>query len=103
MKKKSPPPPRLLDKHLFEAGLQCQKRLWLDYHEPAKTEASALGQTMSAAGDQLRLLARSAFPKGVAIEATDAEAAAAETKQRIAEGVPVLFGATFAAEGVEAR
>ena len=103
MKKKSPPQPRLLDKHLFEAGLQCQKRLWLDYHEPAKVEPSALRQAMGAAGDQLRTLARSAFPKGVQIEAAEGNAAAAETKQRLAEGVPALFGATFVADGVEAR
>lgn len=103
LKKKTPPQPRLLDKHLFEAGLQCQKRLWLDYHEPAAVEPSALRQAMSAAGEQLRVLARSAFPKGVTIEAKEGNAAAAETKQRIAEGVPVLFGATFVADGVEAR
>ena len=103
LKKKSSPQPRLLDKHLFEAGLQCQKRLWLDFNEPAKVEPGALRQAMSDAGDQLRLLARSAFPKGVAIEASEGNAAAAETKQRIAEGVPVLFGATFVADGAEAR
>ena len=104
MKKKTPPKgPRHLDKHLFEAGQQCQKRLWLDYHEPVPGEPSALRQAMSAAGEQLRQLARTAFPKGVTVAAADAVAAAAETKQRIAEGIPVLFGATFVADGVEAR
>jgi hypothetical protein len=101
--KKSPPRPRLLDKFLFEAGQQCQKRLWLDYHEPAPEAPSALRAAMSAAGEQLRTLARTAFPKGVPVAAADAVAAAAETKQKIAEGAMVLFGATFVADGVEAR
>lgn len=95
--------PRNFDKFLFEAGQQCQKRLWLDYHEPAEAAPSSVRQARSEAGEQLRALARSAFPKGVAIAATSADEAAAETKQRIAEGVPVLFGATFVADGVEAR
>lgn len=104
MKKKNPSKaPRHLDKHLFEAGQQCQKRLWLDFHDPAPVTPSAIRQVMSAAGEQLRTLAQSAFPKGVTIEAADATAAAAETKERIAAGTPVLFGATFVADGVEAR
>lgn len=102
-KKPSPKAARNLDKFLFEAGQQCQKRLWLDYHEPAPEEPSALRQSMSAAGDQLRALARTAFPKGVTIEATDADAAAAETKEKIAAGSLVLFGATFVAEGIVVR
>ncbi|MFY9345875.1 MAG: DUF2779 domain-containing protein [Planctomycetota bacterium] len=104
MKKKTPPQgARNLDKHLFEAGQQCQKRLWLDYHEPVEEEPSPLRQAMSAAGDQLRTLARTAFPKGVAIAAKDYTAAAAETKERIAAGSPVLFDAAFVADGVEVR
>jgi hypothetical protein len=103
LKKKTPKAARNLDKSLFEAGQQCHKRLWLDFHEPSDEQPGALRQAMSAAGDQLRLLARSAFPKGVAIEAEDVEAAAAATKEQIAAGVPVLFGAAFVADGVEAR
>jgi hypothetical protein len=102
-KKPSPSAARNLDKFLFEAGQQCQKRLWLDYHEPLADEPSASRQAMSAAGEQLRALARTAFPKGVAIEATDAVEAARETKERIAAGQPVLFNATFVADGIEAR
>lgn len=103
--KKKPPPSaaRNLDKHLFEAGQQCHKRLWLDYHEPIAEEPSPLRQAMSDAGDLLRRLARSAFPKGVAIEGKDAAAAAAATKERIAAGAPVLFDAAFVADGIEAR
>lgn len=102
-KKPSPKAARNLDKLLFEAGQQCHKRLWLDFHEPTDEQPGPLRQSMSEAGDALRKLARSAFPKGVAIEAKDAAAAAAETKERIAGGTPVLFDATFVADGIEAR
>ncbi len=102
-KKTSSPQTRHLDKFLFEAGQQCQKRLWLDFHEPVAEAPSALRQSMSAAGATLRTLARTAFPKGVQVEAEGAVAAAAETKEKIAAGSQVLFGATFVADGVEAR
>lgn len=102
-KRTSPKAPRNLDKLLFEAGQQCHKRLWLDFHEPTDTDPGPLRQAMSAAGDQLRTLARTAFPKGIAIEAKDATAAAEETRKHLAAGAPVLFDATFVADGVEAR
>ena len=102
-KKPSPKAARHLDKHLFEAGQQCHKRLWLDFHEPVGETPGPLRQAMSAAGDLLRTLARSAFPKGVAIEAKDVTAAAAETQERIAAGAQVLFDATFVTDGIEAR
>ncbi len=104
MKKNVPPSKaRNLDKFLYEAGQQCQKRLWLDYHEPVAEKPGALRQAMSAAGVQLRQLARTAFPKGVAVEATDPTKAAAETKERLAAQAPVLFDAAFTADGVEIR
>ena len=73
------PAPLRLDKHMFEAGQQCHKRLWLDWHEPAEEHPSASRRELSAVGDELRDLARTAFPKGVTIEATDVDAAAIET------------------------
>lgn len=104
MKKSSAPkPPRLLDKHLFEAGQQCLKRLWFDSHEPTEVEPSPTRQAMSAVGDQLRALARSVFPKGVLVSEATPQAAAEATKRLLAEGTAVLFDATFVADGVEAR
>ena len=102
--KKSPSPKasRNLDKHLFEAGQQCQKRLWLDYHEPVESEPGSSRRAMSAVGQQLLALARSAFPKGVQIEGKTLAKAAEETKVKLAEGAAVLFGAAFVADGVEA-
>lgn len=104
MKKQDPPTsPRNLDKHLFEAGQQCHKRLWLDYHEPIEAEPPATRKAMSQAGQQLVTLARSVFPKGVPIEAKTVAKAAEVTKEQLAAGTPVLFGATFVADGIEVR
>lgn len=81
--------------------MQCKKRLWLDYHKPITEELSASRRAHAEVGEQLRLLARSVFPKGIAIDAKDRQAAAAETTKRLGEGMVVLFGATFCAAGVE--
>ena len=103
MKKKAKKGDRNLDKHLFEAAQQCHKRLWLDYHEPRDEAPSTSRQEMSRVGDELRELARTAFPKGVVVEEQDAAAAAARTQQLLADKTPVLFDAAFVADGVEAR
>lgn len=58
---------------------------------------------MSRVGDELRQLARSAFPMGVLIESADAAEAAATTKRLIEANTPALFDATFIANGLEAR
>jgi hypothetical protein len=102
-KSSKPKSARNLDKFLFEAGQQCHKRLWLDYHEPAAEPAGPMREAMSAIGAQLRALARSAFPKGVLVAAADGAAAAAETKEKLAAGAAALFDAAFVADGVEVR
>ena len=101
--KTTPKAPPHLDKHLFEAGQQCHKRLWLDVHEPAAEPAAASREEMSRVGDRLRELARTAFPKGVAVTGASAAEAAAETADLLAKGTPVLFDAAFVADGVEVR
>jgi hypothetical protein len=102
-KSAKPKPPKNLDKHLFEAGLQCHKRLWLDYHEPSTEPASASRQEMSRVGDEMRQLARTAFPKGAVVAHEDVAKAAAQTEELLANNTPVLFDATFLADGLEAR
>ena len=104
MKKSAKPKaPKNLDKHLFEAGLQCHKRLWLDYHEPIPEPVSASRQEMSRVGDEMRELARTAFPMGVAIEGDGAATAAEKTAELLAKNTPVLFDATFVHNGLEAQ
>ncbi|MBL8748929.1 MAG: DUF2779 domain-containing protein [Planctomycetes bacterium] len=102
-KQASPKTPRNLDKHLFEAGQQCHKRLWLDFHQPVEDESGSSRKAMSVTGQQLLALARSVFPKGVQIEGATTAKAAEATAEQLAAGTPVLFGATFVAEGVETR
>lgn len=102
-KQATPKSPRNLDKHLFEAGQQCQKRLWLDYHEPVETESPSTRRAMSEVGQQLLTLARSVFPKGVAVVGKTIAKAAEATKEQIAAATPVLFGATFVADGIEVQ
>ncbi|MBL9078170.1 MAG: DUF2779 domain-containing protein [Planctomycetes bacterium] len=102
-KKASAKSPRNLDKHLFEAGQQCHKRLWFDFHAPATEEPGTGRQLMSSVGQQLLTLARSVFPKGVAVAAERTDEAAAETTRLLEAATPVVFGAVFTADGVEVR
>lgn len=85
----------MLDKALFEAGLQCGKRLYLDARETDSGVLSESRRTLAEAGRQLVELARSAFPKGVAVAGEGADALVAATQELLASEQPVLFGATF--------
>lgn len=102
-KKATPEPARVLDKLLFEAGLQCPKRLYLDCHRPATGEPSDDRQAQAEAGRRLIELARSAFPKGVAVDIEDGDKAAEQTRKLLEAETPILFGATFRADDVEVR
>ena len=95
---------RRFDKQLFEAGQQCQKRLYLDYHDPVEEPESESRRVMSETGKQLLQLAKSAFARGAEVEGTTLEAASKKTTELLASGtVFALFGAAFVAEGVEVR
>jgi hypothetical protein len=102
-KSAKPKAPKNIDKQLFEAGLQCHKRLWIDYHEPSPEPVSARRQEMLRVGDEMRELARTAFPMGVVIDCEDATTAAAKTAKLLADKTPVLFDAMFVHDGVEAQ
>lgn len=104
MKKRDKPKPHdNLDKRLFEAGLQCHKRLWLDYHQPLAERPSASRLEMSRVGDEMRALARTAFPMGVAIDCENDVDAAAQTQQLLDDDTPVLFNAVFIAGGISVQ
>jgi len=100
LKKQTPPTKRELDKALVEAGLQCRKRLWIDCHRPVTVELTPSRQAMSDVGKQLLSLAQSVFPKGVQIEGKTPAKAAEATREQIESEAPVLFGATFEADGI---
>lgn len=93
-----------LNKALFEAGLQCSKRLYLDVHAPVDAVVSTARRMLAGSGQQLVELARSAFPKGEEIKETAHAAAVARTRTLLAaDTTTVLFGAAFAHDGVEVR
>lgn len=79
----------------------CRKRLWLDCHRPVETELNATRRNLAQVGVTLLELARSVFPKGTSIAGDSKSDAAAETRKQLEAGAPVLFDATFEADGVE--
>lgn len=87
-----------LDKHLYESGLQCQKRLWLDAHEPVEAAPSLTRQQLAELGTRLVTIAKSAFPKGIEVAGRTAPARAQHTKDLLAAGEPVVLGAAFLGE-----
>ncbi|MEZ5967341.1 MAG: DUF2779 domain-containing protein [Planctomycetota bacterium] len=87
---------------LFTSGLQCSKRLYLDYHFAKKTPDPGETQSMIAeVGAELVELASSAFPKGVAIDPAD-PGAVAQTEQLCRDKKPqVVFHGRFRHEDAE--
>lgn len=103
MKKSAKSVSRPLDKALFEAGQQCQKRLYLDHQGKARSpELPDSRRALSEIGRHLFGLACKAFPRGTEVKGEGA-AAAAETASLLAAGSPVLFGATFLHDDVLVR
>lgn len=93
---------RSIDKHLFEAGLQCAKRLYLDSHGEGGESLQTSRRLLSESGRELLALACRAFPKGTEVKGEGA-AAIAETRALLEAKTPVVFGAAFQQGGVEAR
>ena len=94
-----------IDKPLFEAGLQCAKRLCLEYDDPdAVPKLSAHRQRLIEVGEELVRLASQIFPGGLDLSEESFDAALAKTEAFLAQGRPgVLFHAAFRGAGVEAR
>ncbi len=95
-------PERRFDKPLYEAGQQCQKRLYLDCHEPAAEHDSEARRTMSETGQKLVQLARGAFARGIEVAGKTLQQRADKTAELLANGESAaLFGAAFVADGIE--
>jgi len=88
----------MLSKSKIMRGKQCHKSLWLYKHQPELREISVGQEAIFQAGTDVGLLAQDLFPGGV-----DATAGydfpnrqcAAKTLALIAEGVEVIYEATF--------
>jgi hypothetical protein len=96
---------RPLTKTLFASGLQCAKRLYLDYHEPdAVPESEPQRQALAEVGLSLIEHARKAFPSGRLIGEKNIDLAVEQTAAALAGTKDVvLFDAAFRHDLLEVR
>ncbi len=87
------------------AGLQCQKRLWLQTYRPDLAQDNDQTQQAFAAGNEFGEAARRLYPEGQLIEHVfDIPKALAATQAVLAEqSTTPLFEAAFQSEGVVVR
>jgi hypothetical protein len=99
----SPPGPRLLTKSEFVAGRQCHKRLWWTVHEPHCQELVPDRNALAimANGRLVGHTARDHLPGGILIGPAylGSGERVEETRHFMTTGAPVIYEATFAAEG----
>lgn len=94
-----------LTKTRFVQGLQCSKRLWLAWHDPAPRKPPAPGTPM-AVGLEVGIAARNLIPHGILVDQPAYRHADAieRTRALMADpAVPAIFEAAFEAEGVRIR
>ncbi|AMV71625.1 hypothetical protein JCM30471_03210 [Desulfuromonas carbonis] len=92
-----------LSKSLLLKGLQCPKALWLTKHPPAfELPPQPDREALYAAGTEVGLLAQQLFPGGVEVPYAGLSVAAqlARTRELIDAGVPVIYEASFAFDGI---
>jgi hypothetical protein len=96
-----------ISKSKFVAGVQCLKRVYLQVHEPEL--AGELDETSKAVmeqGHQVGVVAQTAFPGGVLVEAghTELDRAIRETNELVAKSnAPAIFEAPFQHDNVLVR
>ncbi len=94
-----------LSKSRIMAGRQCEKRLWLEVHQPDLIAYDSDVEHRLAVGEDVNNVARAQYPGGVLVDYDDgADAAIQETTRLLEErpGTPI-FEATFTAHGVLVR
>jgi hypothetical protein len=96
-------PPRL-SKSRFMAGVQCTKQLWWRVQEPTAPELlpNDAQERTFARGHHVGEVARTYVPGGVLIDLPHDETVArmAATAKALADGAPVIYEASFLADGV---
>ncbi|MBN8541874.1 MAG: DUF2779 domain-containing protein [Deltaproteobacteria bacterium] len=98
--------PKAISKSKFMAGLQCQKRLYLEVYAPhERPEAVAATERQFDEGHEVGALARTRFPGGVLIDGKPWEFSklSDQTRAAIESGVPAIYEASFQADGLFAR
>ncbi|MEQ9188515.1 MAG: DUF2779 domain-containing protein [Cryomorphaceae bacterium] len=100
----------MLSKSKFIGGLQCEKRLWLEKHQPdLRDPLSDAQQALFSQGTRVGELAQSLFPGGVDCtpDFTRADRKGITiglnmTKEAVRNGADVIYEAAFVANGVYA-
>lgn len=96
-----------LSKSKFVAGIQCLKRLYLQIHQPELALEVDEGQEARfEQGQEVGVLARSAFPGGILVDADthEMDEALARTEALVGDpSVPAIFEATFRYKDVLVR
>ncbi|MEE8311315.1 MAG: DUF2779 domain-containing protein [Candidatus Binatia bacterium] len=96
-----------ISKTRFQAGLRCQRRLWLEsYHRELATLPDRAARLRMAAGHRIGELARGCWPEGRLVEVAAARhrRAVEVTRELLADvAVPAIFEAAFEADGVRIR
>lgn len=93
---------KTLSKSRFVSGIQCEKKLWFEYHrKDLKLPPDAQKQAVFDLGNHIGLLAQEAFPNGK--DATpenyaDLTPSLENTKKWIAAGETTIYEATFSAK-----
>jgi len=94
-----------LSKSRYLTGLQCERRLWLSWHDPERPAPSLPG-SIFAVGHEVGSLAHDLFPNGVLVGGGPAEfdQAVKETAGLVADtSVKAIFEAAFVFERVRVR
>jgi predicted RecB family nuclease len=94
---------RRLTKSRYLSGLQCERRLWWEHHEPDAPELvpDAALQAKFDQGRRIGALARERFPGGVLIDVphTDPEGRVRATLEAIRSGAETIFEAAVEHDG----
>ncbi len=92
-------PPHRLSKSRFLAGLQCAKRLYLEFHSPElATPPTPDRRAIMDMGTEVGVVARQYFPHGVLVEETHRQIPSAllRTHELLKDpGVPAIFEGAF--------
>lgn len=93
-----------LSKSKIMAHRQCAKRLWLQTYRPELASESSQARIAMENGNRIGEAARTIFPGGTLVDATDMRAALAQTRAALAEHPDrPLFEGTFEHQGVLIR
>lgn len=92
-----------LSKSRIQYHRQCPRRLWLHAYRPTLAEIDPDMQMRFDIGNRVGELARTFYPDGVLIDATDRAQQLADTAKALAGPPRPVFEATFVADGVLVR